>query len=173
MKAAGVLAALCVALLLQTTLAGLTMSGAALVNLVLIAVVYVALAHGAVTGLLAGAAGGIVQDALAGGVVGVGGLTKTIVGFFVGVLGAHFIVSQPLPRFVMFVAATVVHEFCFQALSAVVESRAFSLHYSTMVTQAVINGAIGLLAFQLIEGAPGLVQRRHSRRASDLSRRRF
>jgi hypothetical protein len=55
----------------------------------------------------------------------------------------------------------------------VVGARGFSLHYSTMVTQAVINGAIGLLAFQLIEGAPGLVQRRHSRRASDLSRRRF
>lgn len=172
MKAAGVLAALGVALLLQTTLAGLTMTGAALVNLVLIAVVYVALAHGAVTGLLAGAAGGIVQDALAGGVIGVGGLTKTIVGFFVGVLGAQFIVSQPLPRFVMFVAATVVHEFCFQALSAVVESRGVTMHYSTMVTQAAVNGAIGILAFQLIEGAPGLVQRRHSRR-SDLGRRRF
>jgi rod shape-determining protein MreD len=173
MKVAGVLAALAVALLLQTTLAGLTMRGTAVVNLVLVAVVYVALAHGAVTGLLAGSASGIVQDALAGGVIGVGGLTQTIVGFFVGVLGAQFIVSQPLPRFVMFVAATVVHEFCFQALSAVVESRAFTMHYSTMVTQAVINGAIGLLAFQVIEGAPGLVQRRQSRRSSDLSRRRF
>lgn len=173
MKAAGVLAALGLALLLQTTLAGVTMGGAGLVNLVLIAVVYVALAQGAVTGLLAGAAGGIVQDALAGGVIGVGGLTKTIVGFFVGVLGAQFIVSQPLPRFVMFVAATVVHEFVFQALSAGVESRAFTMQYSTMVTQAVINGAIGILAFQLIEGAPGMVQRRHSRRSSDLSRRRF
>lgn len=173
MKAAGVLAALGVALLLQTTLAGLTMRGAGLVNLVLIAVVYVALAHGAVTGLLAGAAGGIVQDALAGGVIGVGGLTKTIVGFFVGVLGAQFIVSQPLPRFVMFVAASIVHELCFQALHAIVESRAFTIHFSALLTQAVINGAIGILAFQLIEGAPGLVQRRHARRSSDLSRRRF
>ncbi|HEX6975791.1 MAG TPA: rod shape-determining protein MreD [Vicinamibacterales bacterium] len=173
MKVAGVIAALAVALVLQTTLAGLSMRSAGLVNLVLIAVVYVALAQGAVTGLLAGAAGGIVQDALAGAVIGVGGLTKTIVGFFVGVLGAQFIVSQPLPRFVMFVAATVVHELCFQALSAVVESRGFSLHYSTLVTQALINGAIGLLAFQVIEGAPGLVQRRQMRRSSDLSRRRF
>ena len=173
MKVAGVLAALGVALLLQTTLAGLTMRGAALVNLVLIAVVYVALAHGAVTGLLAGAAGGIVQDALAGGVVGVGGLTKTIVGFFVGVLGAHFIVSQPLPRFVMFVAATVVHELCFQVFSAVVESRAVTFHLSTVLTQAAINGAIGILAFQVVEGAPGLMQRRQTRRASDMSRRRF
>lgn len=172
MKAAGVLAALGVALVLQTTLAGLTMTGAAHVNLVLVAVVYVALGHGAVTGLLAGSAGGIIQDALAGSIVGVGGLSKTIVGFLVGVLGAQFIVSQPLPRFVMFVAATLVHELCFQALYAVVESRAFSMHYSATLTQAVVNGAIGILAFQVVEGAPGLMQRRHTRGTS-LSRRRF
>ena len=39
-------------------------------------------------------------------------------------LGAQFIVSQPLPRFVMFVGATFAHELCFQALHALVESRA-------------------------------------------------
>ena len=86
------------------------MAGGTRVNLVLVAVVYVALAFGAVTGLLAGTAGGLAQDALAGGIVGIGGLSKTVVGFLVGVLGAQFIVSQPLPRFVMFVGATFVHE---------------------------------------------------------------
>ena len=92
MRTAGVLAALAVALLLQTTLAGMSMAGGTRVNLVLVAVVYVALAFGAVTGLLAGTAGGLAQDALAGGIVGVGGLSKTVVGFLVGVLGAQFIV---------------------------------------------------------------------------------
>ena len=46
------------------------------VNLVLVAVVYVALAFGPVTGLLAGTAGGLVQDALAGGIVGIGGFVE-------------------------------------------------------------------------------------------------
>ena len=90
------------------------MAGGTRVNLVLVAVVYVALAFGAVTGLLAGTAGGLAQDALAGGIVGIGGLSKTLVGFVVGVLGAQFIVSQPVPRFVMFVGATFVHELCFR-----------------------------------------------------------
>jgi rod shape-determining protein MreD len=172
MKAAGVLVALAAALAIQTTLAGLTIRGASAVNLVLVAVVYVALAFGPVNGLLAGAAGGLAQDALAGGIVGIGGFSKTLVGFFVGVLGAHFIVSQPLPRFVMFVGATIVHELCFEALYALVESRGFSLQYSAVLTQAIVNGVIGIVAFQLVEKGPALLQGRRAR-GSRLSTRRF
>lgn len=173
MRTAGVLAALAVAVALQTTIAGMSMAGGSLVNMVLVAVVYAALAFGPVSGMLAGSAGGIVQDALSGGVVGIGGLSKTIVGFFVGVLGAQFIVSQPLPRLVMFVGATVVHELCYQALYALVESRAFTLQYSAVLTQAAVNGAVGVIAFQIVEGAPGLWQRRGARRAASVSRRRY
>ena len=172
MKTAVVLAALSVALVLQTTIAGMSMTGGSLVNLVLVAVVYVALAFGPVTGLLAGTAGGLVQDALAGGVVGIGGLSKTLTGFLVGVLGAQFIVSQPLPRFVMFVGATLLHELCYQGLYALVEARPFTLQYSTLLTQAVVNAVVGIIAFQVVEGAPGLMQRRHARRAT-ISRRRY
>jgi rod shape-determining protein MreD len=171
MRTAGVLAALALALLLQTTLAGMSMAGGTRINLVLIAIVYVALAFGAVTGLLAGTAGGLAQDALAGGIVGIGGLSKTVVGFLVGVLGAQFIVSQPLPRFVMFVGATFVHEVCFQSLYALVESRAFTVHYSATLIQAVVNGAVGIAAFLLVEQGPDLLQRRQSRAA--FSRRRY
>ena len=69
MKTAGVLLALVVALAVQTTLSGLTMSGASMVNLVIVAVVYAALVFGPITGLMAGTAGGLAQDALAGGIV--------------------------------------------------------------------------------------------------------
>ena len=86
-----------------------------------------------------GTVGGLAQDALAGGIVGIGGLAKTIVGFFVGVLGAQFIVSQPLPRFVMFVGATFAHELLFQGLYALIESRAFTVQYSALLIQALVN----------------------------------
>ena len=112
---------------MQTSLSGLTMSGARMVNLVVVAVVYVALVFGPVTGMMAGTAGGLAQDALAGGIVGIGSLSKTIVGFLAGLLGAQFIVAQPLPRFVMFVSASVLHEVCYQGLSAVVEVRPLRL----------------------------------------------
>jgi len=172
MRAAGVLAALAVALLVQTTLAGVSFRSAGLVNLVLVAVVYVAIGYGPVAGLLAGTAGGLVQDALSGGIVGIGGLSKTLVGFVVGVLSAQFIVSQPLPRFVMFVGATLAHEVCFQALLALVESRPFAVSYSAILTQAAINGTIGIFAFYLVEQSPTMIARRRARRAT-LGRRGY
>ena len=166
------LVALAAALVLQAALSGLSMAAGTRVNLVLVAVVYVALAFGPVAGLLAGAAGGLAQDALAGGVIGVGSLAKTLVGFLVGVLGAHFIVSQPVPRFVMFVGATFVHELCFQGLASVVESRPFSMHYATTLVQAAVNGAVGILAFFVVEKGPEILQRRQSRRPA-YGRRRY
>jgi rod shape-determining protein MreD len=169
MRTAGVLLALAGALAVQTTLAGLSHGGATAVNLVLVAVVYVGLAFGPVMGLFAGSVGGVVQDALAGGIIGIGGFSKTLVGFLVGVLGAQFIVAQPIPRFVMFVGATIVHELCFQALTAMAETRAMRLQYSALLTQAAI---IGIVAFQIVEVGPGLLQRRRARGAS-LSRRRY
>lgn len=166
MKTAGVLLALIVALAVQTSLSGLTMSGASMVNLVVVTVVYTALVFGPVTGMLAGTAGGLAQDALAGagGIVGIGSLSKTIVGFLAGLLGAHFIVAQPLPRFIMFISATMLHEVCYQGLSALVEVRPMRFAYGPVLTQAVINGIVGLTAFFVVERLPGALQRRRARR---------
>jgi rod shape-determining protein MreD len=171
-KTAVVLIALTASLALQTTLSGLMIGGRVPVNLVLIAVIYIALAFGAVTGMLAGAAAGLAQDALAGSIVGIGGLAKTLVGFLVGVLGAQFIVSQTIPRFVMFVGATMLHEIVFEALYALVEGRAFGLKMTTVLVQALVNAVIGVTAFMIVEKGPDVVQRRQLRRAS-FSKRRF
>src|SRR3954464_16000569 len=97
MKTAIVIAALAVALLLQSTIAGMSFAAGSRVNLVLVAVIYVGLAYATGTGMFAGCAAGRVQDVGAGGIVGIGGLSKTVVGFFVGVLGAHFRGSTPAP----------------------------------------------------------------------------
>ena len=172
MRVAGAILALAAALALQTTLAGLTAGGASAVNLVLVAVIYLALAFGPGAGLLAGTVGGLVQDALAGGIVGVGGFSKTLVGFVVGLLGAQFIVAQSLPRLVMFVSGTLMHELCYQALYAIVASRTFQMHWSAALIQAAVNGFVGILAFAVVESGPGLVQRRRARGAT-LSRRHY
>jgi rod shape-determining protein MreD len=172
-KTAAAVVAIGGALVLQTTLSGLLIGGTIAVNLVLVAVVYLALAYGAATGLLAGAVAGIAQDALAGSIVGVGGIAKTLIGFVVGVLSAQFNLSTTVPRLVMFVAATFVHELVVAGLQAVVGGRHFVLQFSAMLVQALVNGLIGVIAFGMVEHGPETLQRRRLRRATTLSKRRF
>ena len=164
MKAAGVLVAIALALALQTTLARFLVGGTAALDLVLVVVVYVALTTGPVTGLLAGSVAGIIQDALSSGVIGIGGLAKSIVGFLAGVIGQQFIVTAALPRLVMFVAATVVHAAIFMGLYVALEQRDFSSPYKAVLTQALVNALVGMIAFTIIEALPGMVERRRVRR---------
>ena len=162
MKTARVLAAIAVALALQITLARFAIGGDTVVDLVLVVVVYAALAGGPVTGLATGTVGGLAQDALGAGLVGVGGFAKTLVGFLVGVVGSQFIVAQPLTRFVVFFAATIVHAVAFYGLYALIEPRGFPA--VTVLTQAIGNGVVGVAAFQVAAMMPGLAVRRRARR---------
>lgn len=160
------------ALTLQATLSGMMIGRTLAVNLVVVAVVYAGLAFGAVTGALAGTVGGLAQDALAGGVVGIGGLSKTLIGFIVGVLGAQFIMSGVVARFLMFAAATVVHAVVFEALSALADGRVFALRWSSVGLQAAVNATIGVMVFWIVEQGPDMLARRRARGAS-FSKRRF
>lgn len=160
MRAAGALVAIALALALQTTLDRFVVRGAASVDLVLVAVVYVALTRGPVGGMLAGSLAGLVQDMLSAPLVGVGGLAKSVVGFFAGALGQQFIVTAALPRLVMFVAATVVHSAVFMGLYLALGMRSFPSPWKTIAGQALANALVGMVAFTVIEAVPGVVERR-------------
>ena len=162
MKAAGAILAVAVALAIQTTLARFLVRGSVAVDLVLVAVVYVSLTSGPVTGMLTGTFAGLIQDALSGGVIGIGGLAKTIVGFLAGIIGTQFIVAQPLPRFVVFFSATIVHAAIFMGLYILLEMRQFGTPYAAALGQAVGNAVVGVVAFQLVELLPGAVERRRT-----------
>jgi rod shape-determining protein MreD len=159
-KTAGILLAIALALALQTTLARFVARGSMAVDLVLVVVVYVALTSGPVTGLLTGTVAGLMQDALSTGVIGIGGLAKTLVGFLAGVIGSQFIVSQSLPRFVVFFGATLLHAVVFMGLYAVLDLRHFGTPYAAVAAQAAGNAIVGVLAFQVVELLPGAVERR-------------
>ena len=173
MKTVAVVLAVGGALLLQTTLSGLFVGAAATVNLVLIAVVYLALAYGPVTGMRSGMVGGLVQASLAGGIVGLGGLTKTLIGFVVGVLSAQFNLSTTVPRLVMFVVATFVHQVLLAGLYRITGGPHVGLQFSGMLVQALVNGLVGVSAFVLVENGPEALQRRRMRRATSFGKRRY
>jgi rod shape-determining protein MreD len=163
-KIAAALLAVAVALALQTTLGSLVIRGTAALDLVLIVVVYLALISGPVTGLLLGTAAGLVQDSLSSGIIGIGGLAKTVVGFVAGVLGTQFIVTAPLSRFVVFVLATVLHAGVFMGLYTLLGLRQFDDPWAAVITQAIGNGFFGVVGAQLIELLPGLRERRKGKR---------
>jgi rod shape-determining protein MreD len=163
-KAAGIILAVAVALALQTTLTRFLVRGTMAVDLVFVVVVYVALTSGPVTGMLTGTFAGLVQDALSTGVIGIGGLSKTVVGFLVGVVGTQFIVAQPLPRFVVFMGATILHAIIFMGLYVLLDLRHFDAPYASVAGQALGNAVAGVVAFQLVELLPGAVERRRLQR---------
>jgi rod shape-determining protein MreD len=160
-KAVGMFLAVAAALALQTTLARYV-RGTVAVNLALVVVVYVALMSGPVTGLLTGAFAGLVQDALSTGIIGIGGLAKTLVGFLTGIIGTQFIVAQPVPRFFVFFGATLLHELVFIGLYTLLDLRHFGTPYAAVARQAAGNAAVGVVAFQLVEFLPGAVERRRA-----------
>ena len=162
MRAAGVLLATVLALALQTTLTRFIVRGTVAVDLVLVVVVYAALTTGPVTGLLTGTFAGLVQDALSSGVIGIGGLAKSVVGFMAGIIGTQFIVAQPLPRFVVFFAATLLHAVLFIGLYELLDLRTFGAPYGAVVGQGLGNAIVGVVAFQVAELLPGAMERRRS-----------
>jgi rod shape-determining protein MreD len=164
-KTAGVILAIAFALVLQTTLARFIVRGTIAVDLVLVVVVYVALSSGPVTGLLAGTIAGLIQDSLATGLIGIGGLAKTLVGFLAGIIGTQFIVARPVPRFVVFFAATVLHQTVTIGLGVLLGLRPFGAPYASVAGQALGNAVVGVAAFQLVELLPGAVERRRTARS--------
>ena len=164
MRSAAAFAAIFIALAAQTTLAGYVFRSSTPIDLVLIVVVYVGIKSGPVTGLLAGTVAGLIQDALSGGILGIGGLAKTVVGFMAGVLGTQFIVTAPLPRFVLLLVATALHTGMFVGLYTLLDLRQFPPLYPAILGQAFGNAFIGVIMFQMAEWVPGFVDRRRAGR---------
>ena len=161
MKTAGIIVAIVLALVLQTTIERFVVSGAVAVDLVLVVVVYVALSSGSVPGMMTGTIAGLIQDSHSTtGVIGIGGLAKTIVGFVTGVIGTQFNIAEPVARFVVFFAATVVHQAITIGLGAVLGLRTFGTPYAAVAGEALGNAVVGVAAFQLTELLPGAVERR-------------
>lgn len=166
MRTAGVLIAIGLALALQTTLARFVVGGTTAIDLVLVTVVYIALTKGPVSGMLAGSLAGLIQDQLSTGVLGIGGLAKSIVGFAVGAIGQQFIITAALPRFVTFIGATAAYQALFMGLYVVLGLRSFPSPWKAIATQALGNAVVGMVAFTIIEALPGVMERRRIGRRS-------
>lgn len=171
MKAAAVVAVIGVAVALQLTLARVTMGGHWVFDLVLVAVVLVALRWGPSAGVLGGSLGGLLQDALGGTTIGVGGLAKTIVGFASGVIGSQFIVTRPVPRMLLVAGATVTARLVMLALFGLIDLRWPDVAWTSMLTETALNALVAFVVFQGTESVPAMLKRRPMRRSTFRTRK--
>ena len=163
MKIGWVFLAAAAAVAAQTTLNRWFPGG--VIDFVLVIVVFTALIAGRDSGMWAGTIAGLMQDAMSGGVIGMAGLSKTVVGFLAGVISTQFIVAQAPARFVVFFLATVVDAVIFMGLYELLGLRQFTSPVATIAGRALANAVVGVLAFKLVETFPGAVERYRASKA--------
>jgi rod shape-determining protein MreD len=130
------------ALLLQSVLTQLAPPQARLFDPFLIVVVYCGLALGESYGMFAGTLAGWIQDVYFGGtVMGLSGLTKTLIGFAVGVAGGRLLVSGLAQRLLLF----------FERLATVFELNLAELSLSGLLGRCTVNAIVGAGLFELFE----------------------
>lgn len=165
MRIVSVVAVMIAAVALQMAFARFTIGGRWSLDIVLVAVAFVALKWGPSAGVIGGTIGGLTQDALAGVTLGVGGLSKTIVGFGVGIIGSQFIVTRSAPRVLVVAGATVVDRLLLWGITSAIELGGVPLSWVGILTEVGLNALVTLIVFQSIETVPGFWRRRSSRRS--------
>lgn len=173
MKSVGVLVAVLVSVILQVTLARYTIGGRWVFDFVLVGVVFSALQWGPVAGLFAGTMGGLLQDVLAGQIVGVGGLAKSVIGFAAGIVGTQFVLTRPQARTIIVVGATIVHRILMLGLQALIDQHWPGVSWGAMLAETAMNTLCAFAAFQVTASLPGMVDRRRASRRSSLSKRQW
>jgi rod shape-determining protein MreD len=111
----------------------------------LIVVVMLALRRGPEFGCGAGFLAGLLQDAATGGLLGVQALTKAVIGFAIGALGARLRVSQPLVQVPGLVVLSLVEGVARFALLQLFHFPASfgELMMYVVLPQAIYNGFLG------------------------------
>ena len=171
MRFTSVLVSLAVAIALQMTLPRYAIGTRWVFDLVLVAVVYAALRWGPTMGMIAGTMGGLAQDALSSGVLGVDGLANTVIGFSAGALGARFVVTRPLARTLVVAAATILQRLTLAGLHAVIDQRWSGIPWRAILGETVVNALCAFVAFQTADVLPRSMQHRRSRSRTPFARR--
>lgn len=173
MRLLPILASVAVGVVLQGTLARYMVGGRWVFDLVLVGVVYAALQQGALAGLLAGTVGGLIQDSVSGGILGVGGLTKTLTGYFTGGLGTRLVVSKPAAKALIVAGATVLNRLMTIGLDAMIHQAWPPVSWTAILGETAANTIAGFIAFSAALMLPGAMSRGRLRHRSSWGRRQW
>lgn len=139
--------ALAGAALAQAFLSRYAPSVARYCDLFLIIVVYFGLTSPPAGAMMMGTGAGLVEDSLVGSVLGMNGFKKTLIGYLVGAFGSLFMLNQPIPRFGILFAATVLDPLAELGLSLALGRSYVFPQTVDLLERGLGNGVIGLLFF--------------------------
>jgi rod shape-determining protein MreD len=161
MKVLGIALALLSALLLQSALSRVLPAQARVFDPFLLVMVYYGLSGGETEGMVIGAIGGWIQDIqFGGGILGLTGLSRVLLGFAVGMAGTRFHLTEPAPRALVLFLAGAADALVFTALAGAFDVAVAHLSPLVLLTRAGVNAAVGVLVFELIDRR--LRRRRHA-----------
>lgn len=125
---------------------------AALLDLPLLVVIYFAIAkRSAVVGTCAGAAIGILQDALTREPLGVFGVTKTVIGYIAGLLGNRIDTENHGARLLFTFGLSLLHSGLYWLLVARLLAQPLGWSSIHELLRAVVNAFAGVLLFAVLD----------------------
>jgi rod shape-determining protein MreD len=124
--------------------------GTPLVDPWLVLVLVVGSRRRAPTGTVGGAAAGLCQDVLYGALLGLHGLSKTLVGFLCHLLSERFLLARTLPRLGLVVMATLVDRWAL-AILLMLLGRGFAAPGLAVIWLALGNAAAFLLLSAVLD----------------------
>lgn len=166
----GIALALAAALLVQTAIVRMVASEDLPTDFVLLVVIFAALSRGPVAGLWTGTAGGLLQDTLSGGLIGISGLAKCVTGVLAGMAGSRFIIETIGQHLVLIVLASAFHAVSLLGVYAFVGAAPAATPVFVL-SRAAAEGVLGVVALALARVVPAAVQRVRLRRRRIASRR--
>jgi len=112
-------------------------------DLPLIVVLYYGIMKGPTGALMVGLGAGLLQDALGGTLLGVNALSKSIVGYLVGIVGLRFALAPLVSRVLVLAAATVLSRFIEVGTLAIMGRKLAYAPYPHLVGTVLGNCLIG------------------------------
>lgn len=101
------------------------------IDLPLLVTVYFGLQRAPVLGMVTGMIAGLGGDAVVGGILGVGGFSKTLIGYLVGVASVRLSLENPLARLAVVAVASAASTVMFVGLYQMLEQEQALPHVST------------------------------------------
>lgn len=115
------------------------------VDIPLVVVVLAALSGGPIVGLWAGTLAGFLQDLMSGGLLGVSGLAKSLIGVTVGFLARRLMRTGYWYRILLITLATIMNVIVFVGVYRLISFSAPAVEGVNVFQQGILNVAAGVL----------------------------